>query len=246
MNPKTVTASVLVLLSVACGRNYDTRGMDREQMEELADQVFLDEDYGDASKLYTELMFTFPGSAQMDFYIYRLGLSEAGQHFWADALFYLDRVQNEFPRSQWSDDCSFRSATIWWAQRHDYRKDLTPVLNCRDQLDSFYDRYPGSDLIPQADSLMARVDDYMARRSLFTGLFYARRERFDAALLYLREALNDFGQPECTADVLIALGDVYAAKGNTYTAREFYQRAIDQCDLDSEQLEDVQSKLGDL
>ncbi len=238
--------ATMVILAAACGRNYETRGMSLEQLEEIADQVFLDEDYSDASRLYTELMFTFPGSAQMDFYLYRLGMSEAGNRLWADALFYFDRVQNEFPRSQWADDCSFQSAVVWWAQRHDYRKDLTPAINCRDQLESFFDRYPGSVLSEQADNLMVDVNDVLARRALFTGQFYARRERFDASLLYLREALNDYGETDCMADVLIALGDVYAAKGNTFTAREFYQRAIDQCDLSRDQLEDIQSKLGEL
>lgn len=235
-----------VLLTISCGRNYDTGNMDREQLEELSEQVFQEGDFRGASRLYTELMFTYPGSPLMDHYLYRLGMSEAGNRYWADALFYFDRLQSEYPRSQWADDCSFQSARVWWAQRYDYRKDMTPVLNCRDQLEDFYDRYPGSVLAAEADSLMSEVNDYLARRALFIGRFYARRERFDAALLYLREALNDYGEPQCRGEVLISIGDVYAAKGNDYTAREFYRRAVDQCDLTEEQLEEVQARLDEL
>lgn len=245
---KSIIAAVITvtLLAAACGRSYDTGGMTREQIEELAELAYQEEDYRDASRLYTELMFTYPGSARMDFYLYRLGMSEAGNRYWADALFYFDRVSSEFPRSAWSDDCAFESARVWWAQRKDYRKDLTPVLNCRDRLESFYDRYPGSELTEMADSLMAEVNEYLSLRALFIGRFYARRERYDAALLYLREALNDYGDTGCMADVLIAMGDVYSEKGNTFTAREFYQRALDQCDLTEDQLEDLQSRLGEM
>ncbi|OPL19119.1 MAG: hypothetical protein AVO35_12215 [Candidatus Aegiribacteria sp. MLS_C] len=233
-------------MTISCGRNFDTGNMDREQLEELADQVFQEGDFSGASRLYTELMFTYPGSPLMDLYLYRMGTAEAGNRFWADALFYFDRVQSEYPRSQWADDCSFQSARVWWEQRYDYRKDLTPVLNCREQLEDFYDRYPGSVLVEDADSLMSGVNDYLARRALFIGRFYTRRERYDAALLYLREALNDYGEPQCRGEILISVGDVYAAKGNDYTAREFYQRAVDQCDLTEEQLEEVRSRLDEL
>jgi outer membrane protein assembly factor BamD (BamD/ComL family) len=191
-------------------------------------------------------MFTYPGASHVDYYIFRMGMSEAGNRLWADALFYFDRVRNEYPTGQWADDATLQSAYVWWDQRRDYRKDLTPVLNCSDQLDIFFDRYPGSDLVEDAQELRSEVNSYLARRALFTGRFYARRQRYDAALLYLREALNDYGQPDCLPSILIALGDVYASKGNDYTARQFYQRAIDQCDLSQSQLDDVQSKLDDL
>lgn len=246
MNVKMAVITALVVLAASCGRSYDTEGLDIQRMEELAEEAFQEGDYSAASLIYTELMFSYPGSARMDFYLYRLGMSEAGSRYWADALFYFDRVQNEYPRSQWADDCSYQSARVWWAQRKDYRKDLTPVLNCRDQLESLHDRYPGSSLQEEADSLMGEVNDFLARRALFTGQFYARRGRLDASLLYLREALNDYGEPDCMADILMAMGDVYSMKGNHYTAREFYERALEASELDRDQLEEIQSRLGEL
>lgn len=245
MNVKMAVIIVLVVLTASCGRSYNTEGLDIQSIEELAEEAFQKEEYAAASRLYTELMFSYPGSARIDFYLYRLGMSEAGNRYWADALFYFDRVQNEFPRSQWADDCSYQSARVWWAQRQDYRKDLTPVLNCRDQLESFYDRYPGSSLLEEAESLMSEVNDFLARRALFTGQFYARRGRLDASLLYLREALNDYGEPDCMAEILLAMGDVYSMKGNNYRAREFYERALENCELDPDQLEEIQSRLGE-
>ncbi|MCK4807023.1 MAG: outer membrane protein assembly factor BamD, partial [Candidatus Aegiribacteria sp.] len=171
--------------------------------------------------------------------------AEAGNRYWADALFYFDRVEREYARSQWADDCAYQSARVWWCQRQDYRKDLTPVLNCKIELESFFDEYPGSTLLEDAASLMDDVSNHLSRRALFIGQFYARREKYDASLLYLREALNDYGKTDCMADVLISLGDVYSAKGNEYTAREFYLRAMDECELNEEQITELQSKLGE-
>lgn len=244
---KNIAALLAALVLVAaCGRSYNTTGMNLEQVEALADEAFLDSDFSGASRLYTELMFMYPGSSRIDFYLYRLGMSEAGNRFWADALFYFDRVEREYTRSSWADDCAYQSARVWWAQRHDYRKDLTPVLNCRAELESFFNDYPGSSLLEDAGSLMGDVNNHLAWRALFIGQFYARRAKYDASLLYLREALNDYGDTDCMADVLISLGDVYTAKGNEYTAREFYRRAIDECDLNEEQIAELQSKLGEL
>jgi len=246
MKTKTILLISALLALAACGRTYDTRGMTIDQLEELALETYSNSDYADASRLYTELMFTYPGSANTDFYLYMLGMSEAGNRYWADAVFYFDRVQSEYPRSQWTDDCAFETAMVWWTQRKDYRKDLTPVLNCRDQLNAFFDRYSGSDLISRAHDLMSEVNDYLARRALFIGQFYTRRNKLDAALLYLREAMNDYGQPECLSEVLISMGDVYAIKGNEYTAREFYQRAMDETDLTEDELAELQLKMDEL
>ncbi|MCD4700808.1 MAG: outer membrane protein assembly factor BamD [Candidatus Aegiribacteria sp.] len=235
-----------LLLASACGRSYNTTGMNLEQLEELADEAFGESDFSGASRLYTELMFMYPGSSEIDFYLYRLGMAEAGNRYWADALFYFDRVEREFARSQWADDCAYQSAMVWWNQRQDYRKDLTPVLNCRVELENFFDAYPGSLLLEDALSLMDDVNGHLARRALFIGQFYARRDKYDASLFYLREALNDYGETDCTAEVLISLGDIYFVKGNQYTAREFYQRAMDECELSEEQVTELQSRLDEL
>lgn len=239
-------AAVAFLVFLGCGRNFDTSGMSLQQIEALADETFNDSDYRGASRLYAELMFSYPGSANSDFYLYRMGMSEAGNHYWADAIFHFEKVQNEFPRSTWSDDCAYETAMVWWQQRHDYRKDLTPVLNCQAALENFFAKYPGSDLNQEATDLQDQVNNYLAMRALFIGRFYARREKYDASLLYLREALNDYGTTDCRVDVLVALGDVYLARGNSFTAKEFYQQAIDMDQLDSEQLEELLQKMDEL
>ncbi|NOQ21673.1 MAG: outer membrane protein assembly factor BamD [Candidatus Aegiribacteria sp.] len=246
MRRNIVALAAALVLVAACGRSYNTTGMNLEQVEELADEAFLESDFRGASRLYTELMFMYPGSSDIDFYLYRLGMAEAGSRYWADALFYFDRVEREYTRSQWADDCAYQSARVWWSQRKDYRKDLTPVLNCKAELESFFDEYPGSSLMEDAADLMNDVNNHLSRRALFIGQFYARRDRFDASLLYLREALNDYGDTDCMGEALISLGDVYSEKDNEYTAREFYRRAMDECELSEEQITELQSKLDEL
>ncbi len=244
---KYFAIALLILIAVtSCGKSYNTRGLDHAQLEQLADAAFLNEDFNDASKLYTELMFAYPGAANTDLYLYRLGMSEAAMRYWADALFYFNRVQSEYSRSVLSDDCSFQSARIWWLQRHDYRKDLTPIMNARAQLNSFFEKYPGSSLIEEATVLSDSINNVLSMRALFVGQFYARRNEYDASLLYLREALNDYGDTECKAEVLMAIGGVYADRGNEYSARRFYQKALDECELNDEQLMELQTILEEL
>lgn len=239
--------ALLILLAVtSCGKSYNTRGLDHEQLEQLADDAFLDEDFNDAAALYTELMFAYPGAAKTDLYLYRLGMSEAAMRYWADALFYFNRVQSEYSRSVLADDCLFQSARIWWLQRHDYRKDLTPIMNARTQLISFFEKYPGSSLTEEATVLRDSINNVLSTRALFVGEFYARRNKYDASLLYLREALNNYGDTECKAEILMAIGSLYARRGNEYSARRFYQRALDECELNEEQLIELQSILEEL
>lgn len=243
---KYMVLSFLFIAVISCGTSYNTRGLNHEQLEQLAEEAFLQSDFKDATRLYTELMFTYPGAANTDLYLFRLGTSEAGMRYWADALFYFNRVQSEYSRSVWADDCSFQSARAWWFQRHDYRKDLNPVLHCCDELNEFFVEYPGSPLTEEATALMDSANCFLSMRALFVGQFYARRHKYDASLLYLNEALNDYGDTESKAEILIALGTVYADKGNGHSARRFYQRALDECDLNEDQLREVQTFLEEL
>ncbi|MEN8208028.1 MAG: outer membrane protein assembly factor BamD [Candidatus Fermentibacteria bacterium] len=246
MRRNIVALTVAMLLAAACGRSYNTEGMNLEQVEELAEEAFRESDFRAASRLYTELMFMYPGSSRIDYYIYRLGMSEAGSRYWADALFYFDKVEREYSRSQWSDDCAFQSAMVWWNQRQDYRKDLTPVLNCMLELDDFFAGYPGSSLIADAENLMDEINNHLARRALFIGQFYARRDKYSASLIYFLEALDDYGDTDCKAEVLISLGDLYFEQDNEYAARDYYRRAMNECELNEEQMIEVQSKLDEL
>lgn len=243
---RTTAACALLLAALAacsCGTTYETQGLDIEALEALADQAFTDGDFTGATRLYTELMFMYPGAAETDYYMYRLGLSEQGQRLWADAVFYLTRVTTEFPRSDWADDASYQAANTWWLQRFDYRKDLTPIINASAQLDQFFLDYPGSPLIGEAQTLAANLDQEKALRALFIGRFYARREEYPAALLYLREGVDEYGATDCKADILIALGSVYEAMGNAYSARRSLERAIEECELDPERLAEVTEAL---
>ena len=57
MRRNIVALTAALLLVAACGRSYNTEGLNLEQVEELADEAFGDSDFSGASRLYTELMF---------------------------------------------------------------------------------------------------------------------------------------------------------------------------------------------
>jgi len=234
---------IISLASISCGTTYETQGLSMQELEDLAETAFSEGDHTGSSRLFTELMFMYPGAASTDRYLYMLGLSEQGLRYWADAIFYFSRVYTEFPRSEWADDASFQLARTWWLQRHDYRKDLTPVINAVEQLEDFFIAYPGSDLMGDAEAMMDSLENQMALRALFIGRFYARREEYPAALLYLREGMNDYGEPSCLADILISLSEVYLAMGNEYSARRSLERVLDECELDPERTAEVTEAL---
>jgi outer membrane protein assembly factor BamD (BamD/ComL family) len=98
-------------------------------------------------------------------------------------------------------------------------------------------------LLGSAEALLLETGDHLARRALFVGNFYARRNNTDAALLYLRDALDSYGETSCRGAVLIAMGDLYRATDDRYSARTYYNRAIDTCELTQEEVEEATQKL---
>ncbi len=237
-----VIVTVFILLS-ACGTIPSTTGMERDQIIQLADDLFQNEKWTSASFIYTELMFKYPGDAETDFFLFRSGLADSHQKLWADAEFNLYRVVNEFPRGVWADDAQFALAETMWKQRKDYRKDQTQVIRAREEILNFLEMYPASQLRADAEELLLQINDHLALRSLFIGKFYIRRSETDAALLYLRDALNNYGDTSCYGAVLIAMGDLYRSSGNNFSAETYYSRAIDSGQLTSEEMEEAQKGL---
>lgn len=241
-----LTAAVLLVISTGCGNFPSTQGLDREQIIDLADEYFQRGKLSQASFLYTELMFRYPGDIQTDFFLYRSGLSDRGMKMWADAEFYLYRVVNEFPTGPWADDAQFALAETMWMQRRDYRRDQTQVVRAREEMLRFFQEFPSSSMAGEAEELLIDINDHLARRSLFVGRFYTRRHENDAALLYLRDALDSYGETSCKGAVLIAMGDLYRSMGNTYSAETYYNRAIQNCPLTPDEEEQALQGLRDL
>ncbi len=245
MKKKLFTAAAS-LLAISCGTSLSTQGMERDEIIRVADQHFEGARWAQASLVYTELQFRFPGDDLYDYFLFRGALCDRERRLWADAEFALYRVVNDFPRGAWADDAQLALAETLWRQRRDHRRDPAPVLRAREEVQTFINRYPGSDLMDSALELLGRIDEHLALRALDTGRFYLRRNKPEAAILYLREAIEDHPQASCRAEILITIGDAYLAQGNTYSARSYYRRARDECELSPAQLLKVEEHLSEV
>jgi outer membrane assembly lipoprotein YfiO len=240
---KLFFAILTVTLAAGCGSFPSTEGMDRDGIIRLADDFFQREKWSQASFLYTELMFRYPGDLETDLFLYRIGIADREQKLWADAEYFLYRVVNEFPNGPWADDAQLALAETMWMQRRDFRRDQTQVMRAREELLRFFRDYPSSSFRGRAEELLTSVNDHLARRSLFVGNFYLRRNQTDASILYLRDALDSYGETSCRGAALIAMGNLYGSLGNTYSARTYYNRALDTCDLTPQEEEEARRGL---
>lgn len=242
---KTISMFALLLV-FSCGTSISTEGMSRDEIIRVADDHFEGARWVQASMVYTELQFRFPGDDLYDYFLYRGALSDRERRLWADAEFALYRVVNDFPRGAWADDAQLALAETLWRQRRDHRRDPAPVLRAREEIQVFMSRYPGSELMESAQELLGLVDEHLALRALDTGRFYLRRNKPEAAILYLREAIEAHPQASCRAEILITMGDAYMAQGNTFSARSYYRRARDECQLSPAQLLKVEESLSEV
>jgi outer membrane assembly lipoprotein YfiO len=246
MMKRTAALSMLLLAAAGCGRTVSDTRPDKAGMEAAAEAAMEGSAWHDAEVLYTQLLFDYPGATDTDSYLYGLSVACAEQKLWAEAEFNLGRILQEYPRSPLADDSRLELASIYWSQRRDYRRDQTQVLAALDELVTFQDDYPGSDLLDEALLLGDSCRTQLARRSLFVGRFYARRDLVDAALLYYREALDDYGGLGCRGQILLSMGEIYAETGNVYAARTNIERALAEPDLDDEDREKASSLLTEL
>lgn len=239
-----VALSLIAALSTGCGNRYEGADLSREALEDGAARAFEAGDWTDSEILYTQLLFNYPGATDTDLYLYRLGVSDAGQKLWVDADFQFRRVIDEFPGSALADDARYQIARTFWLQKKDFRRDLTPVTQALEETAVFFEDYPGSSLTPEVEAIRDSCLAHLARRSLFLGQFYERRGRLEAAMLYYREALEDYRGGGCLGELLVSMGGLYEKMDNAFAARSSYNRAISECGVTGDLLEKAEEGLS--
>ena len=239
-----VAISLIAALSTGCGNRYESAGLSREALETIAARAFDEGDWANSEILYTQLLFNYPGATDTDLYVYRLGVSDAGQRLWVEADFQFRRVIDEFPGSALADDARYQLARTFWLQKRDFRRDLTPVTRALEETAVFFEDYPGSSLTPRVEALRDSCLAHLARRSLFLGQFYERRGRHEAAMLYYREALEDYMGGDCLGELLVSMGGLYEKMNNAFAARSSYNRAISECGVTGDLLDKAEEGLS--
>lgn len=138
---------------------------------------------------------------------------------------YLKLAQTR-PTIDLADDARYR-ACLSYAELSprpelDQRYAEESVAECR----SLLVLYPQSPLVAEADSLIARMRNKLARKLYLNAQYYVDRGAYDSAVLYLNDLLKTYPESDVVPAALLRLYEAYQLIGYDDEATEVRERLL--------------------
>jgi outer membrane protein assembly factor BamD len=150
-----------------------------------------------------------------------------------------------FPTNPRADYAQFRLATSYAEQMLAADRDQSATRDAIKELQVFMDRYPNSQLMPDARKLMRDAKDRLSESSFRIGRTYYRMKWYPGAIARFREVLDD--DPEFTGrdGVYYLLAESLRMTDKKAEALPYYERLLKEFEV-SEHLENARKRIAEL
>ncbi len=205
---------ILAFFMSGCSLFEDSDQQMNKNAEQLAAEgaeEFLDENYKEAIKAYTDLKDWYPFSK----YAILAELKIADSHFhleeYAEAIASYENFEKLHPRNEAVPYIINQIGLCWFNQIKSTDRDASPARNAKEQFQRLLDQYPdNAEYGEKARENIQKCIDDMAAHELYVADFYLKTKKYKSALKryeYIVETYpgSDQGEaaakkiPECTS-----------------------------------------------
>ncbi|MDB5049754.1 MAG: outer rane assembly lipoprotein YfiO [Fibrobacteres bacterium] len=178
-----------------------------------------------AKELLSELVTSCPGSPFTEEAMFDLGESHYGLKEWDEAEQEYSSFLKDFPASkQYGELVRYRSAEVAANQVETPSRDQTKTLDAIAAYENFLDEYPEG---PRSDSAKAELDklrDLLVEKQMQIARLYSRMGEPQAAAIYYKNMLKEFGNRVNQRDINLRLAQCYIAMGQFDEAESYLSK----------------------
>jgi outer membrane protein assembly factor BamD len=216
-----------LVLAMACGPKAPSLILDAEDQFALAKREFEKKSYDKAVIEFQKLVFNYPGAVFIDSAQYLLGMCYFNQKDYPSALGEFNKLLSSFPTSQLSDDAAFMLAFCDFKMTSRAELDQERTLKAVEELKTFLDDYPGSERTNEAQDLLNECRSKLAKKVYETGRLYFKMKQYDAALIYLKDVINEYHDTKWAAPAQFHIAETYFNQKKYDEAKEEYQKFLE-------------------
>ncbi len=183
---------ITFLLFISCSSTQTPEPKSSQIIFDEAMQLFNDEDYLEAKKLFEIILLQYPASQFADdaqFYIAEINYKN-GEFILA--AFNYNRLRSAYPSSSFVKECLFKSALSYYELSPDYDRDQEYTLKAINEFNAFQRLYPDDTLFHQASIYIDELRNRLALREFFTANLYRKWGDLKAALIYFDVVINEY------------------------------------------------------
>ena len=183
--------------------------------------AFEEGDFFYAQKKFTE--------AELNFEIVEFAAKSAimssysfyGINFYTEALTNLDRYLKKYPADTNVIYAHYLIAIIYYEQISDEKKDLQPLLNAKEKINFFLEKYPDTDYAIDLQFKNDLIQNQLAAKELFVAKYYISTQKWVPAISRLKVIVNDYQKTIFIEEALHRLVEIYYYLGLEEEAQKY-------------------------
>jgi outer membrane protein assembly factor BamD len=221
-----IPALLLVLFGLSCGPKAPKTVLDAEDQYAVARREFENKDWDQAVVELQKLIFNYPGVSFVDSAQYLLGMTYFNQEEYPLAIAEFNKVLISYPTSSLADDAAFMAAKSDFEISPKAELDQTHTQKDLQELNTFLEDYPKSDRTEEAQDLINACRAKLAKRAYRAGHLYLKMGHHAAALIYLKQILNEYHDTEWVEPAQFEIAEAFFKQKQFDKAKEEYQKFL--------------------
>ena len=223
-----IILSLLILILLSCSKNekvsivkeknIETQMIEafREGYEELenGDVLFAAKKFNEAELLYPQSRWA-PRAALMAAYSYY------SQDYYYDAEYELNRFIKIYPNEKNIPYAHYLLGMVYYEKIVDEKKDLGPLVMAEEKFKFIEKNYPNTDFALDATYKLNLIQDYLASKEMYVGVYYMKKKKWIAAINRFKNVVERYDETSFIDEALHRLVELHYKLGLTEESKKY-------------------------
>jgi len=228
---KFFTFLVLIVLLSSCSKDVAKENLIKEKSLELqvieayreGMEAFEGGDVLYAAKKFNEAEILFPQGESAPKAALMAAYSYYTQDYYGDAIAELERFIKIYPFHKNLQYAYYLLAICYYEQIVDEKKDLQSIINAKKNFQVILDKYPNTEYAIDADFKLDLINDILAAKEMYIGLYYFDKKKWIPAINRFREIIDNYDTTIYAEEALHRLVEVHYTLGLIDEAEKYAQ-----------------------
>jgi outer membrane protein assembly factor BamD len=204
-----VLMAMLTLLGCSSSKKLSQEASCQEKWEK-AKTKFAKKKYTDAKEPLSDLISACPGSNFTEEALFDLAEAHFNLEEWIEAESEYGAFLKDFPASKkYAELARWRLAAVAANQVEPPNRDQTKTLEAIQGYETFLDEYPDSPYADTAKTQLDKLKDQLVTKKMQIARLYTRMDEPQAAAIYYKSMLKEFGTRVNQRDINLKLAECY-------------------------------------
>ena len=205
-------------VSIVKEKNIETQMIEafKEGYQELenGDVLFAAKKFNEAELLYPQSKWA-PRAALMAAYSYY------SQDYYYDAEYELKRFLKVYPNEKNVPYAHYLLGMVYYEKIVDEKKDLGPLVMAEEKFKFIEKNYPNTDFALDATYKLNLIQDYLASKEMYVGVYYMKKKKWIAAINRFKNVVERYDETSFIDEALHRLVELHYKLGLTEESKKY-------------------------